>query len=101
MCRRILYPSFARRLQIHPMIATRRSPSSRPRSRRTGTGWNVSKWTGLIYDSFGLVSEINGAGNLSKTTFTRNVDARVETERRYTTPSAWDTWSLTYDWLGE
>ncbi|MDQ3298629.1 MAG: RHS repeat-associated core domain-containing protein, partial [Myxococcota bacterium] len=61
---------------------------------------DTSKWTGLIYDSFGLVSEVNGGGNLSKTTYTRDIDGRVQTESRYRTSSAYDSWSLLYDWIG-
>ncbi|MBA3398227.1 MAG: hypothetical protein H0T89_36715 [Deltaproteobacteria bacterium] len=61
---------------------------------------DTSKWTGLIYDSFGLVSEVNGGGNLSKTTYTRDIEGRVQTESRYRTSSAYDSWSLLYDWIG-
>lgn len=61
---------------------------------------DTSKWTGFVYDNFGLVSEVNGGGNLSKTVYDRNADQRVTTEKRYTTSSAFDSWNLLYDWLG-
>ena len=62
---------------------------------------DTSKFTSLVYDSFGLVSEVNGGGNLNKTAFERaGTEPRVTTERRYRDATSSDAWTLLYDWLG-
>ena len=65
---------------------------------------DTSKFTGLIYDSAGKVTEVDGASSLSKTVFhfdgAPGRDGRVSSEERYKTSSTSDTWSLLYAWLG-
>lgn len=62
---------------------------------------DTSKFTGLVYDARGLLSEIDGGGNLTKTTFGLDDDGRVTTLNKYTTSSSYDTWSFGYTWEGE
>jgi RHS repeat-associated protein len=65
---------------------------------------DTSKFTGLSYDSRGLVSQIDAAGNLGKTVFNRSgvpgQEGRVTSVDRYKTSSLFDSWSLLYDWTG-
>jgi RHS repeat-associated protein len=61
---------------------------------------DVTKWTGLTYDSRGLVTEVAGAGGLSKSAWDYNAEGRVTAEKRYTTSSAFDTWNTLFDWNG-
>jgi YD repeat-containing protein len=64
---------------------------------------NTAKWTGMTYDPRGMASEVfafDGTNNLSKTAWTYNADGRVDTEKRYTTTSAFDSWTLLFDWIG-
>jgi RHS repeat-associated protein len=65
---------------------------------------DTSKFTGLSYDSRGLVSQIDAAGNLGKTVFNRSgvpgQEGRVTSVDRYKTSSLFDSWNLLYDWTG-
>lgn len=64
---------------------------------------DTSKWTGLIYEARGLLSEIaakDGSSDLSKTTWVYNADGRVTDEKRFTAGTSFDTWALIFDWLG-
>ena len=65
---------------------------------------NVAKWTGITYEARGLISDIaakDGTNNLSKTEWTYNADDRVDTEKRYTAGTSFDTWTLLFAWLGD
>jgi RHS repeat-associated protein len=65
---------------------------------------DTSKWTGLAYDARGLVNDAaatNGMTNYSRTHWEFDADARVSAEKRYTTSTAFDTWNLLYDWIGD
>lgn len=64
---------------------------------------NPAKWTGHTYDPRGLVDDLtafDGATSLSRTQWTFNAEGRVDQEKRYTAGSAFDTWTLLFDWLG-
>jgi RHS repeat-associated protein len=64
---------------------------------------NTAKWTGITWDVRGLidtVAAVDGATDLSKTHWTYNAEGRVATENRHTAGSAYDTWTLLFDWLG-
>jgi YD repeat-containing protein len=64
---------------------------------------NTAKWTGFSYEDRGLiesVAAVDGSNNLSKTAWTYDAEARVSSEKRYTAGSAFDTWSVLFDWLG-
>jgi RHS repeat-associated protein len=64
---------------------------------------NTAKWTGFSYEDRGLlesVAAVDGSTNLSKTAWTYEAESRVSSEKRYTSGSAFDTWSLLFDWLG-
>ncbi|MFN0250059.1 MAG: hypothetical protein ACKV2T_24460, partial [Kofleriaceae bacterium] len=65
---------------------------------------DTSKWTGISYDPRGLVSQVDGAGNIGKTVFHRTgapgADGRVTSVDKYKTSTAADTWNLLYSWLG-
>jgi YD repeat-containing protein len=62
-----------------------------------------SKWTG-IYDSRGLISEVDEPSSLGKTVFHRDgvpgQEGRVTSVDKYKTPSTFDTWNQLYDWIG-
>jgi RHS repeat-associated protein len=62
-----------------------------------------SKWTG-IYDSRGLVSEVDGPSSLGKTVLHRDgvpgQEGRVTSVDKYKTPTTFDTWNQLYDWIG-
>ena len=64
---------------------------------------DTSKFTGLVYDSAGKVTEVDGASNLSKTVYHFDGgpgrDNRASSEERYVTTSTSDTWSLLYSWF--
>ena len=66
---------------------------------------DLSKWTGIVYDTRGLVNQLDGAGALGKTVFNRagtpGAEGRVTSVDKYKTSSTFDTWSLLYAWLGE
>lgn len=66
---------------------------------------DTSKWTGISYDSRGLVSQIDAAGNLGKTVFNRTglpgADGRVTSVDKYKTSSTFDSWNLLFAWLGD
>ena len=64
---------------------------------------NPAKWIGHMYDSRGLVSDVtafDGSTSLSKTAWTYTAEGRVDQEKRYTAGSAFDTWTLLFDWIG-
>ncbi|MGE0550196.1 MAG: hypothetical protein AB7O24_10095 [Kofleriaceae bacterium] len=65
---------------------------------------DLSKFTGFVYDSNGELSEVNGAGSLSKIVLHRDstpgADRRVTSVDKYKTASTFDTWNLLYDWIG-
>lgn len=64
---------------------------------------NTAKWTGITWDARGLidtVAAVDGASNLSKSQWTYDAEGRVSTEKRYTAGSAFDTWNVLFDWLG-
>jgi len=64
---------------------------------------NTAKWTGITYTARGLVdtvSAVDGASELSKTSWTYNADARVASEKRFSSTGAFDTWNVLFDWLG-
>jgi RHS repeat-associated protein len=64
---------------------------------------NTAKWTGLAWEPRGLldnVAAVDGANTLSKTKWAYDAESRVSSESRYTTSSAFDTWSLLFDWIG-
>ena len=67
---------------------------------------DTTKFTGLVYDSAGKVTEVDGAGSLSKTVYhfdrtsAPGRDDRVTSEERFKTTSTSDTWSLLYSWMG-
>ncbi|MDB4955979.1 MAG: rhsA [Myxococcales bacterium] len=64
---------------------------------------DTAKFTGLVYDDAGRVTEVDGASSLSKTV--NNLvgapgrDNRVTSVDRYRDATNKDTWSLIYDWL--
>jgi hypothetical protein len=66
---------------------------------------DTAKFTGLIYDARGVVTEVDGAGSLDKTVFhfdgIPGRDRRITSTDRYTSASIYDTWTLLYDWLGD
>ncbi|MCW5803059.1 MAG: hypothetical protein KIT31_11790 [Deltaproteobacteria bacterium] len=62
---------------------------------------DTSKFTGLVYDDRGLLTEVNGAGNLNKTTFGIDADGRVTTVNKYVTSSTYDSWTLSYAFDGD
>lgn len=67
-----------------------------------------TKYTGLVYDNRGLLSQIDGAGNIGKTVFKRDNatapgrDGRVTSEERHfdNSGTGFDAYALTYSWLG-
>ena len=69
---------------------------------------NTSVFTGYLYDARGLLSEIDGAGSLSKEvehystgTGTPGTEGRVTSVERFKTSSLSDTWNLLYSWQGD
>jgi RHS repeat-associated protein len=66
---------------------------------------NTSQFTGMVYDSAGKVTEIDGAGSLAKTINhydgTPGRDGRITSVDRFKTSTTFDTWSLLYAWLGD
>lgn len=66
---------------------------------------NTSTWTGISYDSRGLVAQVDAAGSLGKTVFRREgvpgQEGRVTAVDKYKTSTVFDTWSLVYSWLGQ
>ena len=66
---------------------------------------DTSKFTGLVYDAAGKVTEVDGPDSLSKTVYhfdnAAGRDGRVTSEERYKTSSTSDTWSLLYAWMGD
>jgi RHS repeat-associated protein len=64
-----------------------------------------TKFTGLIYDGGGKLTEIDGASGLAKTVEhfdgAPGRDGRVSSEERFKAGSASDTWNLLYAWTGE
>lgn len=63
-----------------------------------------STFSGLVYDSAGKLTEIDGAGSLSKLVDhydgVPGRDGRITSEERYKTSSISDAWSLLYAWMG-
>src|SRR5207248_8022526 len=66
---------------------------------------NTSQFTGMVYDSAGKLTEVDGASSLSKTVNhfdgAPGRDGRISSTDRYKTSSTFDTWSLLYAWLGD
>ena len=65
---------------------------------------DTSKWTGITYDTRGLVSQVDAPSSLGKTVYHRDggpgADGRVTSVDRYKDASLFDTWNLLYDWIG-
>ncbi len=64
----------------------------------------MSYATVLTYDNNGELSQVDGAGNLSKVVFHRDgtpgAEHRVTSVDKYKTASTFDAWNLLYDWIG-
>jgi RHS repeat-associated protein len=91
-----------------PAVLTAKQPFTYFASRRLQEIVNpvdTSKFTGLVYDSAGKVTEVDGASSLSKTVLhfdgAPGREGRVSSEERYKTSSTSDTWSLLYAWTGD
>ena len=67
---------------------------------------DATKWTGLTYDSRGLLSQVDAAGALGRTVYNRSGtpgnEGRVSSVDKYysVAGSAFDTWNLLFVWLG-
>jgi RHS repeat-associated protein len=82
---------------------TKKQPMTYYQGRQLNTMVNpvdTSKYDTFIYDARGIVNEIDGAGSLSKNTYTLNADGRISAETRYYTSTASDSWTLTDSWEG-
>jgi RHS repeat-associated protein len=66
---------------------------------------HADKFTGLVYDAAGKVTEVDGADSLSKSVFhfdgAPGRDGRVTSVEKYKTSSTSDTWILLYAWRGD
>jgi RHS repeat-associated protein len=67
---------------------------------------NTAKWTGIVYDDRGLISELNAPDGIGKSRFNRDPasaigrEGRITSEDRYKDATTFDTWNLLYDWIG-
>ena len=62
---------------------------------------DTTKLTTLIYDAGGMVSEVDDAGGLGKTTYAINGDRRITGETRYKDSVNADTWTFLFSWMGD
>jgi RHS repeat-associated protein len=83
---------------------TAKQPYTYYDSRKLHTIVNPVKTTvakGIFYDDRGMVTQVIDESSLGRTVFIINADNRITAETRYKTSTAYDTWTLQHDWLGD